>query len=144
MRLLSCILIIIVVISQLQVSWSDTPDQEFSKWKLVGCFPTTVRQPVLGHQVTTADSRKFMSHSVCQITCRKRYLKYFGLYRGSECYCGNSKLYLDSPLPKAELCRSTCSGNNDEFCGGKAAMLVFETFSKPMLTCHDKRLLDRC
>lgn len=62
-----------------------------------------------------------MTNKMCETVCSKFEYNYFGTFNGQSCSCGNSF----GSYNRAFNCDVRCSGNSNEFCGGK----IFYPFS---------------
>ncbi|PAA91552.1 hypothetical protein BOX15_Mlig001137g6 [Macrostomum lignano] len=130
---------------QLHTAWSiGYLETENLKWQLIGCFKSDASKLALQNKMTDPVGKKFMSHSICQAACKGAGYTYFGLMKGSECYCDSTIQIKDSLLYEISSCRHLCSGNEQQLCGGLKTMLVFDTFLKSRFGCPDTRLFNSC
>ncbi|XP_063446957.1 uncharacterized protein LOC134726481 [Mytilus trossulus] len=107
---------------------SDTNDDE--SYSYAGCYENNRSQRLLkdGPQ-----HRKKMSADICYELCKKRVIRnsfnYFGTQNERDCYCGevaDIELFNKGGYKhnKSE-CNSTCRGNDDEKCGSKYSVSLY-------------------
>uniref|UniRef100_A0A1I8H2M3 WSC domain-containing protein n=1 Tax=Macrostomum lignano TaxID=282301 RepID=A0A1I8H2M3_9PLAT len=64
-----------------------------------------------------------MTIDSCQKSCNLTTNPYFGVARGTECFCGKKIHHMKNDL---HYCHRRCPGNPTQICGGKDLMIVYE------------------
>ena len=67
-----------------------------------------------------------MTVGLCLDHCQQQQMRFAGLTRGNQCYCGTDEININQRSQKRDKdCNVECSGNNDEVCGGRATLSVY-------------------
>jgi hypothetical protein len=91
-------------------------------WNLRGCYPDEDKDlPVLEEQVSVGDD---LTISKCQDSCYRASFEFAGVKEGNECWCSS---FIGGESTRNESdCNIPCTGDEDEICGGKDRLSVFE------------------
>ncbi|PQE03617.1 WSC domain-containing protein [Rutstroemia sp. NJR-2017a BBW] len=90
-------------------------------WKSLGCYNDTVGTRTLTTQIYSIAGNS-MSVKACLSACISGGYRFSGVEYGSECYCDHQISNYGAP---AGGCTMACAGNSTEFCGGSAAINVY-------------------
>uniref|UniRef100_A0A1Y9J007 protein xylosyltransferase n=1 Tax=Anopheles quadriannulatus TaxID=34691 RepID=A0A1Y9J007_ANOQN len=100
---------------------SQCPRGSYVPYRMVGCFPR--------RNLTHDTLSRIFAHSTpknCVDFCLQREFRYAIVQNGKTCSCGD-----DAPNQEERIndgmCNAPCSGNSDQFCGGKMTSSVYET-----------------
>jgi endothelial-specific receptor tyrosine kinase len=85
-----------------------------------GCFKDDPSKRDLPHKIYAQDAQGSVAH--CIEECAKAYFLFAGLQNGNECFCGSKYGYYGP-----SLCKSRCTQNSDEVCGGSLSNSVYFT-----------------
>ncbi|XP_034324268.2 uncharacterized protein [Magallana gigas] len=102
-----------------------------------GCFKDKRFGRALPDKVTKLGDG--MTVETCRDICKKEKTKYYGLEAKKECWCG--KKMPDSSAKTSDAdCKSPCSGNNKQGCGGSWRIAVYKLpTKKSTAACKDKK-----
>ena len=82
-----------------------------------------------------------LTPNLCVKNCIDKKFSYAGVQAGDECFCGDTAPRQSKIVAQAD-CRTKCSGDANQFCGGGWRMNVFDTraplFSKLENLSHNK------
>ena len=93
----------------------------YEKVKYLGCFQAFSNEGIFNHKMKYAD---YNSPYQCSKHCLQKNFTLTGVQNGDLCYCGNE---IDQSLKvDGSNCDIPCSGESQQWCGGKSAMSVFE------------------
>ncbi|PAA85599.1 hypothetical protein BOX15_Mlig003972g1 [Macrostomum lignano] len=93
-----------------------------SNYQYQGCFPEAPYAQVAPLKDKVDNSSK-MTADVCAEQCALNDYAYFGLQRGSECWCGN---WIKAPKLLPSFCKTICTGSSAETCGGKGYVQIYK------------------
>ncbi|XP_071808036.1 uncharacterized protein [Asterias amurensis] len=90
----------------------------------IGCYNNPSNTPVFNDD--NALTAMNMTVGLCLDHCQQQQMKFAGLTRGNQCYCGTDEININQRSQKRDRdCNVECSGNNDEVCGGRATLSVY-------------------
>ncbi|KAM3067190.1 hypothetical protein ACMFMG_005441 [Clarireedia jacksonii] len=90
-------------------------------WKPLGCYNDSVAARTLTTQIYSIPGSS-MSVDACLSACIFGGYRFSGVEYGSECYCDHQISNYGAP---AGGCTTACAGNSTQFCGGAAAINVY-------------------
>ncbi|KAF2195177.1 WSC-domain-containing protein [Zopfia rhizophila CBS 207.26] len=93
-------------------------------WKYIGCGKDDAGKRTLNKAQTSSDD---MTVEMCIDFCKSKSAEYAGLEYSGQCYCGN-EVAGDRAPTKGSLgnCLMKCSGDENQVCGGAAAVSLYQ------------------
>ncbi|KFX87861.1 hypothetical protein O988_09253, partial [Pseudogymnoascus sp. VKM F-3808] len=113
------------IVKRASVNAASLPEN----WTYKGCYVDNVAARALSG--AAYNSGTALTESACAAYCGTKGFKYAGVEYSAECYCGNT---LTAAIADEADCTMTCSGNEDELCGGPNRLNVFASTATPATT----------
>lgn len=95
-----------------------------TSWSSLGCYiDDDEALPVLEKRISAEGGDASLTISKCKDSCYKAFLAFAGVKAGNQCWCSD---YVGGEFASnATECKTPCSGNRTEMCGGQGRINVF-------------------
>ncbi|KAF9033806.1 WSC domain-containing protein [Panaeolus papilionaceus] len=97
---------------------------QIQDYEYKGCYSDTLNPRTLPRQFFFPASQGGVTIEKCVAACSAEHWSIAGLEYGSECFCGDF-FRLDVVSLPANRCLMVCNGDQQEFCGGSAALSIY-------------------